>query len=301
MKKLITLFSIAVAVSFSASAQLSIPFMNTAPTIDGVSDDWSETWIDQAQANANSTTSAMSSKFQIGHDDDNIYLIVEVQDATPNNDATVITDTYQRDCIEFFVSMHSVTEDPALVAGDWQLRVQRATELETMFESKDGTAAAEEAGDFVASVEDDGASMYTVEMKFSKAALAQDSDFDGENIRMELQTADNTDGTNSGRTQQMYWMDNSDQGWQDINICSPAVLAPNLVGVKENANVKASAFINKANVLKVKNMTGVIYVYDVTGKLALKADAKETINVATLKSGLYIVKNNDFSTKVIKK
>jgi hypothetical protein len=301
MKKLITLFSIAVAVSFSASAQLSIPFMNTAPTIDGVSDDWSETWIDQAQANANSTTSAMSSKFQIGHDDDNIYLIVEVQDATPNNDATVITDTYQRDCIEFFVSMHSVTEDPALVAGDWQLRVQRATELETMFESKEGTAEAEAAGDFVASVDDDGASMYTVEMKFSKAALAQDSDFDGENIRMELQTADNTDGTNSGRTQQMYWMDNSDQGWQDINICSPAVLAPNLVGVKENANVKASAFINKANVLKVKNMTGVIYVYDVTGKLALKADAKETINVATLKSGLYIVKNNDFSTKVIKK
>jgi hypothetical protein len=220
MKKIITLFSIVLAFAFVSKAQLHVPF-TSAPVIDGFvdSDDpWTEDgWIDIALEKDGATTHDMSTKFQISHDDDNIYIVIYTLDGTPNNDATVITDSYQRDCSEIFFSMHSPTgDDPELYQadqGDWQIRVQRASDTDAFIDGSSNVAAV--TWDFA--VEDDGATEYVTEMTFPIATLAESGDFNGTDFRFDVQVADNTDGTNSGRTQQMFWHDNSDNQWQHVS------------------------------------------------------------------------------------
>jgi hypothetical protein len=307
MKKIITLLSIVLAFGLIAKAQLVVPECSAPPVIDGYadsSDPWGDTWIDLAEEkdNGDAATHDMSAKFQVAHDADNIYIVIVAQDATPNNDATAIPNTYQRDCSEIFFSMHSASGDSpeAYVTdeGDWQIRVQRASDTDAFIDGSGNVAAVE----WEFAVVDDGASEYTTEMTFPIATLKENGNFNGVDFRFECQVADNTTGTPEGRTQQMFWKNASDSQWNDLSTFSAAKLEGGvLISAKETAKVVGSAHLYQNN-LYVKNVTGEVSVFDVTGKLVRSENVlgNATIDVSDLKSGLYIVKNNDFSVKVIK-
>ncbi len=305
MKKLITLFSMVLVLVFMANAQdglIHFPFTSSAPTIDGDASDWPEAgWVDIGVEKPGGTTHDMTAKFQVSNDGENIYLIVDVKDATPHNEAA-ITNTYERDCSEVFFSMHTpsgdVPEAYVADAGDWQIRFQRADENDAFIDGSSNVAAA--AADFGYAVSDDGASEYFQEMSFPIATLQESGDFDGVNFRFNIQIADNTTGAAGGRTQQMFYFEGSDNQWNDLSTFAPAIL--DAVGVKDNANVTASAYAYGSK-LYVNNVNGMVSIYDVTGKLVQNENVvnKATIDIADLKAGLYIVKNNDFSTKVIKR
>ncbi len=224
MKK-ITLLLIVLTISFIVKAQLHVPLVN-APVIDGVvdgNDSWGNNWIDLSIAGFNNTTSDMSSKFQMSHDADNIYVVIVTNDASPNNDQMASPETYQRDNGEVYFSMHSPSGDNPEAYytdnGDWQIRFQRASATDQYI---DGSTNANNAADqFTYAVQDNG-SQYVQEMAFPIALLKENGDFDGVNFRFDVQAADNENG--STRTQQQFWYSGSDNQWNDVSVLGQGVL-----------------------------------------------------------------------------
>jgi len=268
MRKLLTLFLIALIFSFAAQAQFTVLQTAKVPTIDGKTDgdSWGTTWINLAQAKPGNTTTAMSSKFQISHDADNIYIIVQTQDATPSNDPAFMPNSYDRDCSEMFFSMHSVTLDDAYAKGDWQIRCQRASATGEFIDGTVNVTAALAAGKIKYAVFADGVSQYTQEFAFSKTTLADTSDFDGINFRFDMQAADNTTGAANGRTQQQFWNNNSDSQWNNINLLGAMVLG----GISQTYPVNFT--ITDKNLIPVEGATIALTGYNpITSNTAGKA------------------------------
>lgn len=310
MKKIFTLILFVAVFGILANAQTpkaEAKWAAKAPVADGYIDDvddpWSaDTWIELTLTNAGSTTSAMSAQFNLMHDDDNIYLAVKVQDDTPNNDATAIPNSYERDCFEAFFSMDTTsTETGAYAAGCWQLRTQREAEEGAYIDGNRGAntwdiAPLRDGEGFEFGVEN-GSSEWSAEMVYPKAILIDGAAFDGEYIKFELAVADNT---GAGRTQQQYWNNNSDQQWQDTRTFALVKLGE-ATSVDGPVSVKGSAFVQN-NTLKVRNVNGVVNVYDLRGAVVRSANVNgnASIDVSDLKSGMYVVKGNNLSAKVVK-
>ena len=311
MKKIFTLILFVAAFGILSNAQekATIPFAAKAPVADGYMDDvddpWGGEWIELTLTNAGSTTTAMSAQFQLMHDTDNLYLAVKVQDDTPNNDPVAFTDSYTRDCFEAFFAMDTTsTATGAYAAGCWQLRTQREAAEGSYIDGNRGAntwdIAPMTGGEGFEFGVENGASEWSAEMVYPKAILTDGAAFDGEWIKFELAVADNT-GT--GRTQQQYWNNNSDQQWQNTFTFAYVKLAPagGGVGVKDMAAVTGSAFVQN-NVLKVRNVNGVVNVYDLRGAVVRSAVVNGTgsIDISDMKSGMYVVKGNNLSAKIVK-
>jgi hypothetical protein len=307
MKRMIfTLMATAALFSFAKAAdevKMTIAKAAAAPVIDGVADEsdpWGSTWVDLGLANANNTTTGMTGKFQVLADQKNIYLVGQFVDATPNNDADAIGNSYERDCQEIFFSMDTVTGDGAYKAGSWQLRIQREAADDASY--IDGNSGAntwsvdrmETSANFKWAVSSD-ASGWSYEMQLPIDTLAAGSAFDGEYLRFELAAADNTTGAASGRSQQIYYNNNTDNQWKDTRTMALVKLAEKIVSgvntVKTNASYKFDGTTFTA--------AGNFNVYDVTGKLVLKAS--NSANLSALKTGVYVVKGNNLSTKIVKR
>jgi hypothetical protein len=307
----VALFSMANA----ADPKLVIPYAGTAPKIDGnidESDPWGTSWIDLSVERTTATTHDMTAKFQLMSDSKAVYLAVQVMDATPNNDTT-IKDSYQRDNVEIFFSMETDTlPGGKYKEGTWQIRVQRdAVSKAAFIDGNHGKPGGgdywnvdelEANADFAFGVVND-ADKWTAEVKFPYSALATATDtvqFDGQNFLFDLAAADNSNGKADGRTQQRYWNNNSDDQWKNASLFN-LVQTQFKVGVKQaSVSTKASAYVS-ANNLVVANIAGTVNVYDVTGKLVLKSSIKNgNISLAALKSGMYIVKADNLSKKIIK-
>lgn len=307
MKKVIfTIVSAAVFFGMSKAADpaLTIPEASKAPVIDGVVDDqdpWGETWIDLALERTTATTHDMTAKFQILADGLNIYLVGQVQDATPNNDASVITNSYERDCQEIFFSMDTAAWDNsgAYKEGSWQIRIQRDAADDAGF--IDGNSGAntwsvdrlKNSPNFKFAVQSEPNS-WTWEMQLPIDTLKGTSAFDGELFRFDIAAADNTNGAAGGRTQQRYWGNNSDDQWHDTRTLQVVKLARKWTSVVSPKVAKSYRFDGVTF-----STTGNFSVYDVTGKIVLKA--KNTANLGMLKTGIYIVKGEDLNVKIFKK
>ncbi|MFA9390837.1 MAG: sugar-binding protein [Prolixibacteraceae bacterium] len=308
MKKFFTLilFVAAFAIVSKAQVQYQVPYVTTAPNCDGYIDDtedpWTADWIANAQLTGTTTESTV--EWQLAHDDDFIYIAIQIADPSPYNDATAIANSYERDCAEVFFAMDTIDDAAgAYVTGDWQIRFQREAEEGAYVDGGDatGTGIADliASADFVWGVET-GTSEYVLEAAFPFSVLTQDADFDGEFMKFELQVADNTTGAGSGRTQQSFWLKPTDQQWHntlDFNVIQ-LMEAPN--SNKQLANT-GSAFVQN-EVLKVKNVNGVVNVYDLRGAIVRTAtvNGSASINISDLKSGMYVVKGANLSAKIVK-
>jgi hypothetical protein len=310
MKKIFTLILFVAVFGIMANAQTpksEAAWAAKAPVADGYIDDvddpWdADGWIELGLTAASSSTSAMTAQFNLMHDADNIYLAVKVQDDTPNNDAAAIPNSYERDCFEAFFSMDTTsTATGAYAVGCWQLRTQREAAEGSYV---DGNAHANTwnvssmtGGEGFEFGVENGSSEWSAEMVYPKAILAEGAAFDDEYIKFELAVADNT---GAGRTQQQFWNNNSDQQWQDTRTFALVKLGE-ATGVNNVETVTGSAFVQN-NTLKVRNVNGVVNVYDLRGAVVRTAtvNGNASIDVSDLKSGMYVVKGNNLSAKVVK-
>lgn len=304
MKAKIFTLILFLAVGSMAFGQLEV--LNTPdmmPTIDGIidgSDPWQEDgWVDQAALKDGSTTDA-SSKFQLLWDDDNLYLGVQIVDATPNWDHA--TD-YQNDCVEGFIHMSGASVEGTEVAYDASTCQLRWPRGETTF-SMTGT------GSFVTALQADAGYEYAVvtdadgwvlEVTLPIAILDAGGLFDGENAMFEIQTADNT---GDGRTGQMFWQNASDDQWRYVETFSAIHLSntPVVIGAVESVNnATASAWVAN-DMLNFKNVEGQINIFSISGAL-VKTEVIErngSIDIAGMKAGLYIVAADNFTAKIVK-
>jgi hypothetical protein len=314
---LILLLCVAVMVN---AANITHEFNKTgkAPVIDGIVDEndpWDEaSWMDLAFNKAGVTTTDMSAKMQllfskdIAGDAGFIYVVVNVSDETPNNDPA-ISNTYERDCVEYFFGVDTNAYANAgayKTAGDLQLRIQREHPdgIEPNGNYVDGSTIAtnlKASADFKWAVETNS-SEYTQELQIPMSVLGAGAAFDGKSIRLDIQVADNTTGAAGGRTQQTYWNSAaSDNQWKDTRDFGIAVIGAKTVGVKNVAAAKGTAFV-KNNMLNVNNVNGTVAIYDLKGSMMRKAtiNGKGSIDIADMKAGMYIVKGNDIAVKFVK-
>jgi len=312
-RKIFTLFFV-FAAFVSANAQKEIPFAAKAPVIDGYIDDAEDGWgtfVDLTARNPAGTTTAMTAKSCLMAGTDAFYYALVVQDATPNNDATAIANSYERDNNEIFFSLDTVTkEDKSYKPGCWQIRTQR--EGETLNDGGSGSTNFTVAtliadANFQVGVET-SATEWSVELKLPYSQLEGDMDpvWDRKFIRFENAAADNTTGAASGRTEQRYWNDiaKDDNAWHNTSEMTIYKMPKEVSGEVSAKNVnsaKASAFVSN-NVLNVKNINGAVNIYDVKGTLVRKSviNGNGSIAISDLKSGVYIVKSNDFAQKFVK-
>jgi hypothetical protein len=303
MKAKIFTFILFLAVFGVANAQFEVFKTAALPTVDGVADDqdpWQENlWTDQALNSAGTSTTDASSMFQLLHDGETIALGVKVTDATPNNGGD-IGNTYERDCVETFFHMSLVDADDGTYGvyqdWTWQYRIQRDGDDGAFVDGKT-------SDDFEWAVTTDDAG-YTVEVTYPIATLVSGyADWDGENFKFDIQTADNTTGAGGGRTQQMFWNNNTDDQWRDTKVFGPAMLSETMVGVgvQNIENAVGSVWVSN-DVLNFDNVEGNVSIYSISGALVKKAniDRNGTMDISSLKSGIYIVKSDKLTAKILK-
>ncbi len=226
----LSIFLICQVISIMAYGQLEVLYTpEIKPTIDGIidaNDPWqADEWIAQLAFTDASTTFDVNSQFQLLWDDNNLYLAVQVKDATPNNDSET---SYNNDCIEayFHMSGSSVTgTEVAYDASTSQLRWPRSETTHTM----DGSPPVVESFDIYpdaqyAVVSDSEG--WVLEVSLPISLLDQGGLFDGENMMFEINTSDNT---GVSRTGQIFWQDNSDNQWRYVEAFSPVHLVRDTV------------------------------------------------------------------------
>ena len=278
----------------AGTSDVIIYSVSTPPTIDGVIDDkdtWSAgQWINQTSIKG--TASGATSKFQLTKDADNIYLAVQVVDNTPSVSPSIPND-YERDCIETFFSMDPTSTSYA--SGVWQLRIQRdgnrLTGRSSGQWSLDSTSMADSGFEFKTVSTSEG---YVLEAKFPISMLQQDANFDGTNLKFDIQTADNTTGEAGGRTCQMFWNNNSDTQYGDPTIFTDIQFSGDFapMSVKNVVEKPASVSVDSENkTIHFVNVAGNVNIYSVNGVLirSIMVDGNQVVGVSDLAKGIYIV------------
>lgn len=312
MKAKIFTFFLFLAVCGVAMAQTDVWKTPMAATVDAAfdaSDPWQEDlWVDQTAEKESNTTTDMTSKFQLLHDDDNIYIAAEVMDATPNNSGD-IGNTYERDCIELFFHM-SYTD---VVEGDygayqphtWQIRYQRDGDEGPFVDGSGNIQTLIDDSDHVWEVATDETG-WKLEAQLPIATLvAGYADWDGESFKFDIQTGDNTTGAAGGRTQQVFWNNNSDDQWRDSQTFGQMVLSQTeiVIGAVQAVRGDMAQIFVQNDFLRLRNIEGDVAIFSVSGALVKQAVVRSddaTIDIAELKSGIYFVKTEELTTKVIK-
>jgi hypothetical protein len=305
------IFTLLACASFvvAGAAELTIKQM-TAPTLDADPSDWGDGWVTMSLTNAASTTSDMSAKFQFGYDMQKAYIILEINDATPNSDATAIPNSYERDCNEMFFSMTGDTMKK-YHEGCWQLRMQRSPETKDAVDGNNGKIGGGDMWNLDTMKHDAGfnavssgtTNPYYIEWAIPWNALTwqlrSDSTaaWDFKTFTWDLAVADNTTGAGNGRTQQVYWNNNTDGQWNNTSCFGKVTLTD-----KVNVNNMSAANSNiriRPSYIQFTN-TSDVNVYDITGKLVLKASRVNQISTAALRSGVYVVSTGSESKKFIR-
>ena len=227
MKAKIFTFILCMAVFGFTKAQvtefLKIPAGHD-PVIDGVvdgNDPWQEDWLQMEQiVEADHTTDDMGAKFQMLHNDSMIFIVLDIVDATPNNEG--ISDSYREDNIEIFFYMGPAEgmdgENVTYVDGETvqarfvrdgdQSLTEGAVADDDGFDGTGTTVLEEllrhESFEWKIVSDDDG---YVFEAAFPISALDVNDQFDGTNFAFDIKVADNSDGTDT-RTQQNYYYNN---------------------------------------------------------------------------------------------
>jgi Carbohydrate family 9 binding domain-like/Secretion system C-terminal sorting domain/Cadherin-like beta sandwich domain len=271
----------------------------TAPNINGIisaNEYANDQWLAQS-ATIGTSAKGSSSKFQMVHDDANLYIAVQTIDSTKHVETT-IGNEYERDCVEFYFSM-----DPAMTSngvGVTSYRIQRDGAVITGggFASIEAMNAAGVQFGVVSN-----ANSYVVEAKIPLDSLVKTAAFDLVNFKFEIKTADNTTGAAGGRTYQMAWKDNSDTQWQGPNTFAYCSLSPIIkVAINKVQNNESSIYLDKATrTLHITGTVSQVTIYDLRGSLVSSETlkGKNTVNVSNLQRGVYIVKYGKNVSKIV--
>jgi hypothetical protein len=282
------------------AAKLTIEVAPKPVVADGIidaNDPWIEAnWLVPDKASAGSTTTAMSAKFQLMYDKTNLYFGAQVIDASRFVGNTT---AHLNDCVEFFIAMDTTSGTAGTYKlGDNQLRLQAAEDATV---GNGGGLQRTPAGGVFKCIDNGGDYVQEWILPWADLALDLDPVWDQKQFKLDVQVADAT--ADGARTQQMFWNDNSDLQWNNttkfavVALRTPVSLLPASTGIK---NVKASkSLIYVDQNMQLQRVSGLVCVYDITGKLMIKSYAKTgSISVAFLKQGIYIVHTNNSATKI---
>jgi hypothetical protein len=284
------------------AAKMTIDPTSKTVVADGVIDDkdaWlADKWVDVAVGKENNVGD-MSAKFQLTYNRNNLFFGAVVQDA---DRFTGNGTTYLNDCIEFFISMDTTTWENN--GGNYhadlstkQLRLQAVDDPDGAGFGIESGQTAPPSGTYT--IVDNGDN-YVQEWIMPWAELSADMDpaWDEMQFRFDIQVANAT--ADGQRTQQMFWDNASDDQWRYtwrmavVALSQKVSLAP--TGIK-NVSVAPSIYVDQNK--QLQKVSGLVSVYDVTGKLVIKQYAKTgSISVASLKQGIYIVHTNNSSAKI---
>lgn len=294
MRKLITLLMISACLfATAANKTLNIYKLANRPVVDGNTSDWGTDWIDIAQIKPGNVTSDCTAKFQIGYTNDSLYVVLQINDATPNN-STTISGTYRRDCAEIFVKMDTTTK--SITAGSTQYRLQR------------DNSVLERNQVLVNAVSKDLGTTYIQEWALPWVDLAAKEAFPLDMtslnyVRFEIQVADNTTGTNT-RTEQLFWNAGTDTQFSSMSDLGFLKLMGAKTANKEVLDTKSKVIYNSTkDAIFVSDYTGEISIFDTNGKKILNTrinNSTEGIRLSTLNKGVYLVKGTGFSSKFAK-
>jgi hypothetical protein len=290
------------------------------PTIDGIMDDndpWTEeAWIPMEIEVEGATTHDATSKFQILHNNELIFIIQQIEDNTPNNDPNDIPNTYERDNIEIFFHMDAEpTSDGEYIPSDAitvQLRFQRDGDGEAGLDATGAEVLANLQADdnFEWMVNGDDAG-FIFEGAFPVATLNNlgEGPFNGTDFLFEIKYADNTTGTGgtpAGRSQQLYWLNADDNKYHDTRLFALVTLSETEISVNgtsiSQVEVGAGSIYVTNNMLMFRNVEGSVSIYNIAGSL-VKTNVIErngSIDISSLNSGVYFVKTEAMTVKFVK-
>lgn len=271
---------------------------DTPPTIDGT--------VDAVWANAKThslqqrswwgSPSGMYSTFKVMWDIDNIYLLYEVEDATPYNAAG---DPWMNDCMETFFDMNQSASE-GYDADDFQIRTIRG--LDTW------TGSANVTTEWAADVDRAQAEMadntgYVIEMAIPWTSLsATFLPIEGTEFNYDCSATDVLSG-GGARVYREAWTTAADVAYLNTEFFGTITLSSQTseVSVQElqiaNLNVYPNPVVDQINI-KADVAIDEINIYDITGRevanLANINKTRVSINVSDLNANaIYIVKVTD--------
>jgi hypothetical protein len=299
MKKLFLLLTGAAMVTSMAFAgmtpALTIARATKAIKPDGDASDWGTTWVNMTTNKSTGTSSAVTAKFQLTYNDSYLWLVaVSTGDASVDTNRVAITNSYERDCFEVFIKADTLTQwgnAGKYAEGDFQFREQRGSIYPDGFD--DASSLGKNNADFKIGQVDAG-STFTQEWQFPWAgiiAVMKDSgSFSPTTVgymKFEIQNADNTTGSASGRNQQLYWRNGSDNEWNNTTTFSLVKLADK-VSVNTTASLSNLALVNTiGKEIRLTNVANNVVVTNIAGQVVVRSANVSKIDASSFAPGVY--------------
>jgi hypothetical protein len=341
MKKVILFLAV---FTFAAFTYLNAqPYQTNAPALtlheassvcvpDGIAntdgtEPWTSTWIPLAVEKTTNTVHEMTAQFQIAYGEEFLWVIAQQKgNSQMDTGAVAIPNSWERDDFEVFVSIDTTSYSRKGVYKNVnsQFRLERATVYPWGFD--DCHSIGKNNPTFKIGQVDAGDGSFIQEWQmpwrgFMDAVKDTSGKLDGFYIKFEIQAADNTTGRAGGRTDQRFWINNSDNEYQDTRTLSVIYLAEFIFGDKINQTnyqiCDLSVFPNPASdnvniTFNLKQSGNVsIDVYNILGEHVANIFAanqsagvlKNTIdlNEYNMNSGIYYIKISANNSSIIKK
>ncbi len=263
--------------------EIGVKRVANAPKIDGIADDvWANADAFYAKNIVNGSIdddNDLSGQVQLLWDDTYIYAFATITDDKVMDDGGNV---YDNDNIELYFDCNN-SKGGSYDSDDVQISFNYGrTTLETIPASY-GTAGIE----FVVEENKKG---YTVEAAIPWATIKCSEPKAGLKIGFEFMIDDDDDG--GSRDGKLAWNSTADNAWQSASSFGTVTLLGDGVAVTEVEELSVVVFPNPANdVLNVAGVEGefAYQIFDVAGKVQLSGKAAESINVATLSKGIYVL------------
>jgi hypothetical protein len=218
--------------STNKNVALVIDKVSSPPKIDGIADGndpWLEkNWVTMTANKSTNTTSRVTAKFQFTYDDKNLYCIINsVGDTDLDTSSVDITLGWENDCVEIMFQADTVSaingEYNSL--GAYHFRMRRSSVYPNRFEAWTRADFDNKTSNFIANNEfkigqSNSSNAYTQEWQMPWKTITDETDWNKKFFKCELQISDNTKGVTGGRTQQLFWKNNSDLEYRDTRTFS---------------------------------------------------------------------------------
>ncbi len=277
MKKVI-LFSISIVITayiMAAGLMPALTLQKTSKTVvpDGVintdgSEVWTTTWIELTDQKASNTTNKISARFQMAYN--NYYLWIALQQSGNSQIDTSYSDAqWERDnfVVNIGVDTNSFAHKGRYGEGDLDFFMNRGvSNIISPYNSVDNAVAglpvdpyAFDDGGWLTKISVNNIAQNNNNFKIGQVELGngvfqqewqipwsgligslKDSGiFLGNYFKFEVEADDcTTPGNNAGRTQQIYWHNNSDNEWQDTRTFSLIYLATSVVESNDSSIIQ---------------------------------------------------------------
>jgi hypothetical protein len=230
MKNYLILFLAVAVVVCKMTAQtpaLTIKKTSKPVVVDGVvnsNDPWGSAWINLTANKTMNTTSDITAKFQMTYNDTYLWFVVQVNgDVAADTDDYALPNWWESDNIWAFLKMDTTSGDGSYIDGDFNLSLRRGSVFPYHFvDNSPGRILLGDPNVRIGQVNNE--TSYTQEWQLPWTSLvstmSDPGNFDKQYFKFELAAADNTTNATGGRTQIVFWRNNSDEQWHNTNTFS---------------------------------------------------------------------------------